>query len=193
MIEGVNLSLKRIKTDHLDLIQFHGAPSKELLHEAIQALQDLKREGKVRFIGCSTVLPDVTELLQLGVFDTFQMPYSSVEREHEAVITQIAKAGAGTIIRGGVGRGEPGYGLADPDRWKMWEAARLDELLGGMDKFEFMLRFTITHPDVSTTIVGTLNPEHVTHNMAAFKKGPLPAATYAEAKKRLTVAGAVPV
>ena len=193
IVDGVNLSLKRMRTDYLDLVQFHGHPPDDMRGEAVQTLLELKREGKVRSIGVSTVLPDVTNLIKLGVFDAFQVPYSALEREHEAVITQAAKAGAGTIIRSGVARGEPGHGLAEPDRWKTWDKARLSELLDGMSQFEFLLRFTISHPDLSTTIVGTLDPDHLAQNVAAASKGPLPANVYSEAKKRLAAVGSLPV
>lgn len=191
--DGVTLSLKRMKTDYLDMVHFHGAPPDDTRDEAIQALQELKREGKVRSIGVSAALPDVANLIKLGAFDAFQVPYSALEREHEGVITQAAKAGAGTIIRGGVARGEPGHGLAEPDRWKTWDKAKLSELLDGMSQFEFLLRFTISHPDLSTTIVGTLDPDHLAQNVAAASKGPLPANVYNEAKKRLAAAGSLPV
>jgi len=87
----------------------------------------------------------------------------------------------------------PAIGLADPNRWNTWEEAKLVELLDGMDKFEFLLRFTITHPDMTTTIIGTLDPDHLLKNIAAANKGPLPAATYEEAKKRLASVGSQPV
>ena len=189
--DGVNLSLKRMKTDYLDLVQFHGNPPDDLRPEAVATLQDLKREGKVRAIGASTTMPDVGILIRTGVFDAFQMPYSALEREHEGAITQAAQAGAGAIIRGGIARGEPGHGLADPERWKLWDRAKLGNLLEGMSQFEFLLRFTISHPDLSTTIVGTLDVEHLQQNVAAASKGPLPADMYREAKGRLSAA-AVP-
>ena len=66
----------------------------------------------------------------------------------------------------------------------------MDELLEGMSATEFMLRFTITNPDMHTTIVGTLNPAHLHENIAAVLQGPLPAAVYDEAKRRLAVARA---
>jgi len=190
--DGVNQSLRRLQTDHLDLVQFHNLPSRQEGERegAIQALLDLKRDGKVRFIGSSSVLPGLGELVGMGVFDAFQIPYSALEREHEVVITQAARAGAGTIIRGGVARGEPGRGLAEPDRWTRWEQANLDDLLDGSPRMEFLLRFTISHPDLHTTIVGTLNPAHLAANVTAAQKGPLPPAVYNEARKRLTAVGA---
>jgi aryl-alcohol dehydrogenase-like predicted oxidoreductase len=53
-----------------------------------------------------------------------------------------------------------------------------------MSPMEFMLRFTISHPDLHTTIVGTKNPAHLRANIEAASKGPLPPAVYAEAKDR---------
>jgi aryl-alcohol dehydrogenase-like predicted oxidoreductase len=50
---------------------------------------------------------------------------------------------------------------------------------------EFMLRFTLTHPDVHSTIVGTANLEHLRANLEVARKGPLAADLYAEAKRRL--------
>ena len=52
--------------------------------------------------------------IAMGVFDVFQIPYSAVQHEHEALISQAAAAGAGTLIRGGAARGAP----ADDKQWK---------------------------------------------------------------------------
>ena len=55
-----------------------------------------------------------------------------------------------------------------------------------------MLRFTLTHPGMHTTIVGTMNPEHLAENLRAAEAGPLPPNMYAEAKRRLDAAGEKP-
>ena len=188
IVDGLNQSLKRMKTDYLDLVQFHASPSKEVLEQerAIETLLDLKREGKVRFIGASSTLPHLADHIAMGVFDAFQIPYSGLQREHEEVISQAVRAGAGTIIRGGVARGVPGEGRGSEDVWRLWNSRKLDELLDGMTKMEFILRFTITHPDLHTTIVGTSNLVHLEENLDAAMKGPLPPAVYEEAKRRLS-------
>jgi aryl-alcohol dehydrogenase-like predicted oxidoreductase len=193
IIDAVNQSLRRMKTDYLDVLQFHFSPAKEVLERegAIQTLQDLKQAGKIRFLGVSSILPNLIDHIQMGVFDVFQIPYSALQPEHEAAIAEASQAGAGIVIRGGVARGEPGAGQGAADVWKLWEQAQLDELLEGMSATEFMLRFTITSPDVHTTIVGTLNPTHLQENVAAVLQGPLPAAMYNEAKRRLADARAV--
>ncbi len=199
---GVEQSLKRMKTDHLDLVQFHISPSRAELeaNDSVAELVALKDEGKIRFIGMSGTLPNLTDHIEMGVFDAFQIPYSALEREHEAAIGDAAAAGAGTIIRGGVARGIPVSAAETlerlPERFRqayarrrdLWDEARLDEVADGMPRMEFMLRFTISHPGMTTTIVGTANPQHLADNVAAAKKGPLPADQVAEAKRRLDAA-----
>jgi aryl-alcohol dehydrogenase-like predicted oxidoreductase len=70
-------------------------------------------------------------------------------------------------------------------RQDRWESATLDDLLDGTTRTEFMLRFTLSHPQMHTTIVGTANPEHLAANLRAAEKGPLPPDVYEEAKRRL--------
>ena len=190
IINGCHQSLRRMKTDYLDIVQFHFSPGREVLEQegAIQTLQDLKREGKIRFLGCSSILPNIFDHIEMCVFDVLQIPYSVLQPEHEAAIAVAARAGLGIVIRGGVARGEPGQGQGTAEAWDPWEKANMDELLQGMSATEFMLRSTITNPDIHTTIVGTLNPEHLHKNVAAVLKGPLPAPIYNEAKQRLAAA-----
>jgi aryl-alcohol dehydrogenase-like predicted oxidoreductase len=176
-----------MKTDYLDVIQFHFSPARQVLeHEgAIQTLEDLKCEGKIRFLGCSSILPNLIDHIKMGVFDVFQIPFSALQPEHESAITDAANTGAGIVVRGGVARGQPGKGQGSTDVWNIWKQARMNEWLEGMSATEFMLRFTITSPVRHTTIVGTLDPVHLHENIAAVLKGPLPASMYDEAKRRL--------
>ncbi|HLF71422.1 MAG TPA: aldo/keto reductase [Dehalococcoidia bacterium] len=198
---GVENSLRLLKTNRLDLVQFHRSlEPKEFSDEgALQELQTLQQEGKVRFIGVSGTLPNLRKQIDMGIFDAFQIPYSALQREHEDVIAEAAKAGAGTIIRGGVARGAPEnwegrtYYMVSPDELKSrWELAKVDDLLGDMSRMEFTLRFTLSHPQLSTTIVGTKSVEHLQDNVTAAKKGPLAPEVYAEAKRRLADAGSKP-
>jgi len=194
----VEQSLRRLRTDHLDLVQVHMSPSQATLevNHTVETLRDLQAEGKVRFIGMSGILPNLPDHLAMGVFDVFQIPYSAVQRDHEELIAGAADAGAGTFIRGGAARGaaaedknwqsgplsqDPGVGQRN------WETSGMADLLSeaGMSNMEFVLRFTLSHPGLSTTIVGTSSPVHLAGNIAVAERGPLPADLYEEAKKRL--------
>ncbi len=190
LFRGLHESLQRMKTDYVDIMQLHN-PSVEQTEEGdlIAVLQEMKQQGKTRWIGCSATHPHLEKYIDMGVFDVFQIPYSALERQHEEAIQKAADAGAGVIVRGGVARGEPGAGLGDTNRWATWEKAKLDELLeDGETRTQFLLRFTHSHPGMATNIVGTKNPAHLKENVDAAARGPLPADTYAEAKKRLDAA-----
>ena len=191
---GVEQSLARMKTDYIDIMQFHGGPSKKTLEEdnAIETLLDLKREGKIRFLGMSSTLPNLVDHIAMGVFDVFQIPYSALQRQHEDIITKAAQAGAGIVIRGGAAKGSPSDGKQQTDTWKLWQKAKLDDILDDMTRMEFILRYTFTHPAMHTTIVGTINPEHLRDNLHALQKGPLPQDIYDEAQRRLAAAGTAP-
>jgi len=194
LFRGLNESLARMKTDYVDIMQLHNPPVEETeKNELVAVLEEMRIQGKVRFIGISTTLPHLPVYLKWGVFDTFQIPYSALERDHEDWISRSAEAGLGTIIRGGVARGEVGTGLGNTDRWKNFEAAGLDELrVEGETRTAFMLRYTLTHPHIHTTIVGTMHPEHLRENIAAAQQGVLSAEVYAEAKRRLDAVGIRP-
>ncbi|HJZ07044.1 MAG TPA: aldo/keto reductase [Trebonia sp.] len=194
----VEQSLRRLRTDRLDLVQVHMSPSVEQLrdNQTVETLQELQKEGKVRFIGMSGILPNLPGQIAMDVFDAFQIPYSAVQRDHEELITAAAATGAGTLIRGGAARGAP----SEDKNWRTgplsqpaglgqrnWAASGIGDLLAGsgMTPMEFVLRFTLSHPYLSTTIVGTASPGHLQSNIATAEKGPLPADLYAEAKSRL--------
>lgn len=187
-------SLQKMDTDYVDILQLHNPDAQTAEdNNLVDVLQEFKDAGIVKHIGCSSTSPHLKTYIDWGVFDVFQIPYSALERQHENLITEAAEAGAGIIIRGGVARGEPGSGLGQKDRWKTYEDAKLDELCEEDESpTAFLLRFTLSHPHCHTTIVGTLNPEHLAENIAIAEKGALPADVYEEAKKRLSEAGENP-
>jgi aryl-alcohol dehydrogenase-like predicted oxidoreductase len=198
IVAGVEQSLKRLKTDYLDVVQFHASPSRQVLEAdgGLEALLDLQKQGKVRFLGMSGTLPNLPEQIAMGVFDVFQIPYSAIQNEHERLISQAAASGAGTVIRGGAARGALApdkqgttpIGLREGQAESVWDRAKLDDLLDGAPRTEFVLRYTLSHPDMHTTIVGTSDVGHLESNLAAARKGPLPADVYAEARRRIAQA-----
>ncbi len=194
---GVEQSLRRLRTDRLDLVQVHMSPTIEELEAGgtVAELQQLREEGKIRFLGMSGTLPELTDQIDLGVFDVFQIPYSLFQRSHEQEMRRAAASGAGILIRGGVGRGtasedknwtvQPLSG-ADGPAQDVWQQANLDELLDGLTRHEFVLRFTLSEPALSSTIVGTSSVEHLQSNVEIAAQGPLPQAVYEEALRRLS-------
>ena len=183
-----------MKTDYLDVVQFHASPSRQALekHGVLDALIKLREEGKVRFVGMSATLPHLMDHIAMGVFDVFQIPYSAVEREHEAAIATASQKGAGIVIRGGAAKGAPTEGKQAGLQWERWRQAHLVDLLDGLTPMEFILRFTFSNPDLDTTIVGTIKPAHLQANLEILQQGPLPPDVYGQAKRHLAAAGSVP-
>lgn len=188
LFRGMHESLERLQCDYVDIMQLHNPTVRECEEgDLVTALEDMRQQGKVRWIGISTTLPHLPTFLDWGVFDVFQIPYSGLEREHENWITKVAEQEAGTIIRGGVALGEPDIGTGSTIQWRGFGAANLDDLRSpGESRTAFLLRLTLSHPQVHSTIVGTTNLDHVRENVEAAAAGPLPEDVRAEALRRLS-------
>ncbi|QDU40889.1 General stress protein 69 [Maioricimonas rarisocia] len=185
--QNLKTSLERMRTDHVDLLQFHGGDAETLQREGLlDLMQEFREQGRVRFIGISSKLPHLPALIDLDVFDAFQMPYSCLAPEHHDLITRAAETGAGVIIRGGIAHGGPDAEIQRPALNDVWQQAGLEEILpDGMSKAELILRYTLSHPHCHTTIVGTCNPDHLAENVAAAERGPLPVELYETVRRRV--------
>ena len=189
---NIETSLNRLRTDYVDLLQFHGGDAETLQRAGlIDLLREFRDQGLIRYIGVSSSLPHLPGMINLGEFDTFQIPYSCLAPQHHDLISRADETGAGRIIRGGIAHGGPDAEIERPALNDVWKEARLDELLtDGMTRAELILRYTISHPHCHTTIVGTCNPAHLDENLAAVNKGPLPAEVYNEITARVASAKA---
>ena len=201
---GVEQSLRRMKTDHLDLVQFHISPSRAELeaNDSVAELVALKRRGQGplhRHVGHAA---EPHRPHRDGRLRRLPDPLFGAGARARGVDRRCGGGGGRDDHprrRGARHPGQRGQALERlPERFRqayakrrdLWDEARLDEVADGMPRMEFMLRFTISHPDMTTTIVGTANPQHLADNVAAAKKGPLPADQVAEAKRRLDAATA---
>lgn len=173
---NVEQSLARLRTDHIDLMQFHGGDHQTLQRDGlIDLVMDYRSQGIIRHVGVSSSLPQLPGMIELGVFETFQIPYSALAPEHHDLITKAAETGAGIIIRGGIAQGGPDAEIQRPQLNDVWAKAGLAELLPeGMAKAEMILRYTLSHPHCDTVIVGTCNGDHLAENVKAAQAGPLP-------------------
>ena len=192
LLFNIEQSLRRLQTDYLDVWQLHNASVSDVESgDLLRVMEDVRASGKVRWIGASSISPHTQTFIGWKAFDTFQIPYSALQRTEERSITAAAAAGAGTIIRGGVAKGAVDEsGSAKPELSALWEKAGLDALRAPDEgRTAFLLRLTLSHPDMHTTIVGTLSPEHLAENVRIAERGPLPQDVYAEALRRLDAAG----
>lgn len=113
IMNGVENSLRRLQTDHIDLYQVHHFDPETPLEETLRALDDLVRQGKVRYIGCSNFAAwqiakshGISELKNLHRFECVQPEYSIIARKIEAELLPFcASEQVGVICYSPLGRG----------------------------------------------------------------------------------------
>ena len=212
LVYNVERSLRRLRTDHIDLLQLHTPVVKRgnrlvLGHaereEVIATLEDMRDQGKFRWLGISTNLPHVAHFYNWDVFDAFMLPYSLFQREHEEWITKLSGSGLGTIIRSGAARGEPdhegsvaylqGVLLSPETRWRYFQTLDLDSLRDpGESRVAFILRYCLAHPGIDTIINGTINLDELRENVRTVERGPLPRDVFDEVNRRVSTVDMVP-
>ncbi|MEA2911728.1 MAG: hypothetical protein QOJ15_3809, partial [Bradyrhizobium sp.] len=99
IMDGVEASLRRLQTDHIDLYQIHGNDPVTPLEETLRALDTLVQQGKVRYIGCSNWQAwkiakalGISEFRNLARFDTLQAYYSIASRDLEREIVPLLES-----------------------------------------------------------------------------------------------------
>src|SRR5580658_2807467 len=99
IMDGVEASLRRLQTDHIDLYQIHGNDSVTPVEETLRALDTLVEQGKVRYIGCSNWQAwkiakalGISEFRNLAQFDPLQAYYSIAGRDLEREIIPLLES-----------------------------------------------------------------------------------------------------
>jgi aryl-alcohol dehydrogenase-like predicted oxidoreductase len=195
---NIEHSLKRLRTDYVDVWQVHSAPPDELAQsDVLETMLRIKEEGKVRHIAVSMSgaaagrgYGQLRPYLD-GDWDAFaaiQVWYSALARASENAMSEAAQRGKGMIIRGVVRTVEPYESLTD-----FMDKVGLNDLrASGESAAQFLLRFAISHPALHTTIIGTKSLDHLADNVKAVEAGPLATDVLAAVKARLAAAGITP-
>ena len=157
--EVAEASLKRLQTDHVDILYYHSVDSAEDLRAEgpLQALAELKKEGKTRFIGVSThqgaaVLP---EAVRLGIFDVGLVPVNYTMASNKPLLDAVdaaAKAGMGVVAM----KTQAG-GLARPDR-------ALPRVLPPHSQTA-LLKWVLHNPSITTAIPGVTAHDQLDQNI----------------------------
>ena len=158
MAADIDISLKNLRTDYIDLYQIHNpsvADFEKVMAPggALEALQEAKAAGKIGHIGVTIHVPQVFErALEQDWVETIMFPYNLVETHGEDMIRRCAEKNIGFID--------------------------MKPLAGGaLEDATLALRFVCANPDVTVTIPGMAAPEELEQNLAAVNDAaPLTAA-----------------
>jgi predicted aldo/keto reductase-like oxidoreductase len=150
--QELETSLKNLKTDHIDLYQFHNVRSMDdynrLMSEdgAYRYILEAKEQGIVKHIGVSSHSADVLKVVvETDFFETIQFPYNAVERQGEEVFKRAKERNIGVIV--------------------------MKPLAGGaISNGELAIRFILENPNVSVVIPGMDCVEQVIENAGPGKE-----------------------
>jgi len=191
LLASIERSLKRLATDHVDLVQLHSCSLEHLRKgDAIAALERARERGFTRYVGYSGDGEAARYAVECGRFDALQTSVSVADQEAiELTLPLAAARGVAVIAKRPLANAVWRYARkpAEPYYQTYWTRLRAlgPELLGeGDDAGATALRFTLAVPGVHTAIVGTTRPERWQANAALLRSGALPANEYTRIRAR---------
>ncbi len=179
---SIERSLRRLRTDHVDLLQLHSC-SLDILRkgDVIKVLEKAKREGKTRYIGYSGNNEDARYAIHTGAFDTLQTSVSIADQQEiDFTLPAARERGMGIIAKRPIAEGAWLHETLDKNAyaypyWERLQTLSYDFLKSGASSsIATALRFTLSVPGVDVAIVGTTSADHMRENIDMMSAGNLP-------------------
>jgi aryl-alcohol dehydrogenase-like predicted oxidoreductase len=195
IMNEVEKSLQRLQTDYIDLYQIHGFDPVTPLDETLRALDDLVRQGKVRYLGCSNLMAwqimkaiGISEFHGWNRFESLQAYYSVAGRELEREIVPLLKdqklglmvwsplAGgflSGKFKRNGEGQQDARrttFDFPPVDKERAFDVIEVMEKIGeakGVSVARIALAWLLYQEAVTSVIIGAKTIEQLNDNLAA--------------------------
>ncbi|MFQ5990424.1 MAG: aldo/keto reductase [Candidatus Methylomirabilales bacterium] len=192
LLKSIERSLRRLRTEYLDVIQLHSCSEAELRKgDVTEALQRARERGYTRYIGYSGDGDAARYAIECGQFNTLQVSVSIADQEaldlvlplaREHRIAVIAKRPIANAIWKSKRKPEDEYYHTYWERLREldYDFLRADK----KDAVATMLRFTLSVPGVHTAIVGTTKPGRFEDNAAKVAAGPLAAEHFERIRAR---------
>jgi len=169
ILDCAEKSLRRLQTDCIDLYQLHGGAINDPIDETIEAFEILKRQGKIRYYGISSIRPNViAEYIKRADIVSVMMQYSLLDRRpEEECLDLLRKNNIGVLSRGGLAQGllagKPAKPYLDLTKEEVQKATDAVHSLSGKDRTpaQTAIRYVLRHPAVNTAVIGIRTPEQL--------------------------------
>ncbi|HEY2419929.1 MAG TPA: aldo/keto reductase [Neobacillus sp.] len=194
--EAVKGSLKRLGTDYIDLYQLHGGTIEDPIEETIEAFEELKAEGFIRYYGISSIRPNVIrEFVKKSTIVSVMMQYSMLDRRpEEEALPLLHEHGISVVTRGPLAKGllsermlekvtEKGYLNYSPDELRAILPLLKEKIASSRSFTEVALHYNLANPVVSSVVAGASSPEQIRSNAVAIKSQTLTVEEIAAIKK----------
>jgi aryl-alcohol dehydrogenase-like predicted oxidoreductase len=184
--EEVKQSLNRLGTDYIDLYQLHGGTINDPIDETIEAFEELKAEGYIRYYGISSIRPNVIrEYVKKSSIVSVMMQYSILDRRpEEEALPLLQEHGLSVVTRGPLAKGLLSDKMLEKVTEKGYQDYSLTELnyvlpllkekVAATRSFtEIALQYNLAHPVVASVVAGASSPEQIRSNAKAVRSQPL--------------------
>jgi aryl-alcohol dehydrogenase-like predicted oxidoreductase len=189
--EAAKNSLRRLRTDYIDLYQMHGGTIEDPIDETIEAFEELKAEGVIRYYGISSIRPNVIrEYAKRSSIVSVMMQYSLLDRRPEEIMPFLKEKKISVVTRGSVAKGllsDKMLGRREAQLEGMdyldYSAKEILELIESVNAKivqrsertvnELALQFNLANETVAAVVVGASTAEQVKDNARAVNAPPL--------------------
>ena len=162
ILQAVEKSLKRLRTDYIDLYQLHGGTIDDPIEDTIDAFEQLKHAGKIRYYGISSIRPNVIrEYVARSQIVSVMMQYSLLDRRpEESCLGLLQNNSIGVLARGPIAKGllvdKPPIPYLSHPKETVASAKQAIASLSGDQRSpaQTALKFVMQQPAVSTAVVG---------------------------------------
>lgn len=180
--KAVKASLTRLNTEYIDLYQLHGGTIEDHIDETIEAFEELKKEGLIRYYGISSIRPNVIrEYASKAHIVSVMTQYNILDRRpEEDILPHMQQHDISVVTRGSLARGLLSNKMLEKASATTREKGYLDysfsELSGTLTKLkahfdrpmsEIALQFNLAQPAVASVIVGASSVEQLHENARA--------------------------
>lgn len=182
--EAVKQSLNRMNTDYIDLYQLHGGTIEDNIGQTIEAFEELKAEGFIRYYGISSIRPNVIrEYVDKSNIVSVMMQYSMLDRRpEEEALPLLQENGISVVTRGTVAKGLLSDLLLEKASPAIKKNGYLDYSYEELEKVlpvlkekigssrpmaEAAIQYNLSQPAVASVVAGASSPEQVRENAKA--------------------------